>query len=139
MHLQLGIFSPVSHTLFNPEDIIQKNGGKPPLSYQSFVKVAGQPSWASSPISTTISSLPCVGEIGSCEISKVPTVEELGYEDIEQYEWTPFRGGESEALKRLRESINNKDVEVAIMQLTFLDIAGVGGKFEKLRVTLLRL
>ncbi|KAJ9190081.1 hypothetical protein P3X46_001314 [Hevea brasiliensis] len=103
------VFSPVSHTLFNPQDIIQKNGGKPPLSYQSFVKVAGQPSWASSPISTTISSLPCVGEIGSCEISKVPTVEELGYEDIEQYEWTPFRGGESEALKRLRESINNKE------------------------------
>ncbi|KAF2297610.1 hypothetical protein GH714_000180 [Hevea brasiliensis] len=103
------VFSPVSHTLFNPEDIIQKNGGKPPLSYQSFVKVAGQPSWASSPISTTISSLPCVGEIGSCEISKVPTVEELGYEDIEQCEWTPFRGGESEALKRLRESINNKE------------------------------
>ncbi|KAF2302550.1 hypothetical protein GH714_037688 [Hevea brasiliensis] len=103
------VFSPVSHTLFNPEDIIQKNGGKPPLSYQSFVKVAGQPSWASSPISTTISSLPCVGEIGSCEISKVPTVEELGYEDVEQYEWTPFRGGESEALKRLRESINNKE------------------------------
>ncbi|OAY52868.1 (6-4)DNA photolyase isoform X2 [Manihot esculenta] len=103
------VFSPVSHTLFNPEDIIQKNGGKPPLSYQSFLKVAGQPSWASSPLSTTILSLPCVGHIGSCEISEVPTVEELGYKDIEQVEWTPFRGGESEALKRLRESINNKE------------------------------
>ncbi|XP_002517574.2 (6-4)DNA photolyase isoform X2 [Ricinus communis] len=106
---RIEVFSPVSHTLFNPADIIQKNGGKPPLSYQSFLKVAGQPSWASSPLPTTISSLPPVGDVGSCEISEVPTLEELGYGDVEQDEWAPFRGGESEALKRLREKITNKE------------------------------
>ncbi|XP_073146085.1 (6-4)DNA photolyase [Henckelia pumila] len=103
------IYSPVSHTIFNPADIIQKNGGKPPLSYQSFVKLAGKPSWASSPISDEITRLPPVGSVGNCTISEVPSMKELGYEDIEEDERTPFKGGESEALKRLRESISNKE------------------------------
>ncbi|XP_060172790.1 (6-4)DNA photolyase isoform X2 [Lycium barbarum] len=103
------IFSPVSHTLYNPADIIQKNGGSPPLSYQSFLKLAGQPSWASTPLSTTISSLPPIGNTGSFAVSVVPTVRELGYEDLREDERTPFKGGESEALKRLRESIANKE------------------------------
>ncbi|XP_050235165.1 (6-4)DNA photolyase [Mercurialis annua] len=102
------VFSPVSHTLFNPADIIQKNGGKPPLSYQSFLKVAGQPAWACSPLSMTIPSLPPVGDFGSCEVSEVPNLEELGYGNVEQDDLTPFRGGESEALKRLRDSIADK-------------------------------
>ncbi|CAK9310424.1 unnamed protein product [Citrullus colocynthis] len=103
------VFSPVSHTLFNPADIIQKNGGSPPLSYQSFLKLAGEPSWACTPLSTTVSSLPPVGDTGRSEISDVPTVKDLGYEDMEKDEWTPFRGGETEALKRLEESLSNKD------------------------------
>lgn len=103
------VFSPVSHTLFNPADIIQKNGGKPPLTYQSFLKLAGQPSWASSPLPVSLSSLPPVGDVGNFEISEVPTVEELGYKGYGQEELSPFRGGESEALKKLRESINDKE------------------------------
>ncbi|KAM6585887.1 hypothetical protein CsatB_012889 [Cannabis sativa] len=104
------VFSPVSHTLFNPGDIIQKNGGKPPLTYQSFLKLAGEPSWASSPLMTSRSSLPLVGDHGDCEIFEVPTLKELGYEDTEQEDYlTPFRGGESEALKRLRDSLSDKE------------------------------
>ncbi|KAL8138677.1 hypothetical protein V2J09_004678 [Rumex salicifolius] len=103
------VFSPVSHTLFNPEDIIQKNGGKPPLTYQSFLKLAGEPSWATSPVSTGVSSLPPVGNFGNMKISDVPTLAELGYEDHEQDESSPFKGGESEALKRLKKSLENKD------------------------------
>ncbi|KAH0734507.1 hypothetical protein KY285_010214 [Solanum tuberosum] len=103
------IFSPVSHTLYNPADIIRKNGGSPPLSYQSFLKLAGQPSWATTPLLTTISSLPPIGNTGSFAVSEVPTVRELGYEDLAEDERTPFKGGESEALKRLRESIANKE------------------------------
>ncbi|KZV26106.1 (6-4)DNA photolyase [Dorcoceras hygrometricum] len=103
------IYSPVSHTIFDPADIIQKNGGKPPLSYQSFVKLAGKPSWASSPISDEITCIPPVGIVGNCVISEVPSMKELGYEDKDEDERTPFKGGESEALKRLRESISNKE------------------------------
>jgi cryptochrome len=54
------------------------------MSYQSFVKLAGPPSWASSPLSIALPSLPHVGHVGSCEISEVPTIEELGYGESEQ-------------------------------------------------------
>ncbi|XP_027344568.1 (6-4)DNA photolyase isoform X2 [Abrus precatorius] len=99
------VFSPVSHTLFDPMDIIKKNGGKPPLSYQSFVKLAGDPP---SPLSTVHSSLPPLGHLGSCQISEVPTIRDLGYGDDEQDEFSPFKGGESEALKRLAECMKDK-------------------------------
>jgi hypothetical protein len=56
----------------------KQNGGKLPLSYQSFVKLAGEPP---SPLSTTYTSLPPVGHLGSCDISEVPTIKDLGYED----------------------------------------------------------
>ncbi|KAL5976980.1 (6-4)DNA photolyase [Asimina triloba] len=100
------VFSPVSHTLFNPLDIIEKNGGKPPLTYRAFVKLAGQPS---APLAETFSCLPRVGNIGDCEVLSVPTIKELGYGDINQEEFSPFRGGETIALKRLEESLENKD------------------------------
>ncbi|KAL0719411.1 hypothetical protein Bca4012_068735 [Brassica carinata] len=102
------VFSPVSHTLFNPTDIIRKNGGKPPLTYQSFLKIAGEPSCADSELVMSYSSLPPIGDVGSLGVSEVPTLGELGYRDDEQAEWTPFRGGESEALKRLTKSISDK-------------------------------
>ncbi|CAH8337536.1 unnamed protein product [Eruca vesicaria subsp. sativa] len=102
------VFSPVSHTLFNPTEIIKKNGGKAPLSYQSFLKIAGEPSCVNSELVMSYSSLPPVGDVGSLGVSEVPTLEELGYRDDEQDELTPFRGGESEALKRLRKSISDK-------------------------------
>nr|GEZ23610.1 DNA photolyase family protein [Tanacetum cinerariifolium] len=37
------IFSPVSHTLFNPAHIIEKNGGKPPMNCQLILKLVGEP------------------------------------------------------------------------------------------------
>ncbi|GAB2269470.1 (6-4)DNA photolyase [Dionaea muscipula] len=103
------VFCPVSHTLFNPEDIIRKNGGKPPLTYRSFLKVAGQPSWSSSPVSTEISWLPPVGNVVEANTSNVPTIEELGYADHVQDEFSPFKGGETEALKRLEQYLEDKE------------------------------
>lgn len=72
-----------------------KNGGRPPLTYQSFVKLAGDPSWASSPLSITLSSLPPIGSFGRCELSEVPTVEELGYEETQQVWRSNFFNGTS--------------------------------------------
>ncbi|KAL4583964.1 hypothetical protein LXL04_008552 [Taraxacum kok-saghyz] len=105
----IDVFTPVSHTLFNPAEIIEKNGGKPPLSYQSFLKLAGEPNWSISSLSTTLSVIPPIGDLGNCEVSEVPTVEELGYEDIQEVDPPLFKGGESEALRRLQESTNNKE------------------------------
>ncbi|KAK4794641.1 hypothetical protein SAY86_012635 [Trapa natans] len=102
-------FCPVSHTLFNPLEIIKKNGGRPPLTYQSFIKLAEKPSWESSELNIPISSLPPVGDVGSCKIFDVPTLRELGHSDFELDENTPFRGGESEGLKRLKDVLSNQD------------------------------
>lgn len=60
-----------------------KNGGRPPLSYQSFVKLAGKPSCESSALNISISLLPPVGDVGSCKIFEVPTIRELGHSDSE--------------------------------------------------------
>ncbi|CAI9114035.1 OLC1v1014654C1 [Oldenlandia corymbosa var. corymbosa] len=103
------VFSPVSHTLFNPAEIIQKNGGRPPLTYQSFIKVAGQPSWSSTPLSISLSCLPPIGNPGHDLVAEVASVNDLGYEETEEDERTPFKGGESEALRRLKESMANKE------------------------------
>ncbi|KAH9607866.1 hypothetical protein KSS87_000002 [Heliosperma pusillum] len=103
------VSSHVSHTLFDPRDIIKKNGGKPPLTYKSFLKIAGEPSWACSPVSPGILSIPPVGDVGTLPVSFVPTLQELGYGDIGQHDFSPFKGGESEALKRLKQSFLDKD------------------------------
>ena len=66
----------------------KKNGGKPSLSYQSFIKLAGQPP---PPLSTMHSSLPPVGHLGNCDISEVPTIKDLGYGDAKQVHISYFR------------------------------------------------
>lgn len=100
------VLNPISHTLFNPADIIQKNGGKPPLTYKSFITLAGEPP---APLAETYSALPPIGDLGGCEILSIPTIHELGYTDLKQKAFSPFRGGESEALSRLKESLDNKE------------------------------
>ncbi|XP_047076595.1 (6-4)DNA photolyase-like [Lolium rigidum] len=100
------VFSPVSHTLFDPAEIIEKNGGRPPLTYQSFLNIAGEPS---APLTEEYSVLPPIGDTGECELFSVPKLEELGYGDISQEDVPPFRGGETEALKRMRESLQDKE------------------------------
>lgn len=61
--------------------IIQKNGGRPPLTYQSFVKLAGEPP---APLTETYSELPPVGNVEGYELLSVPTIEEFGYGDLSQ-------------------------------------------------------
>ncbi|GJM90562.1 hypothetical protein PR202_ga06855 [Eleusine coracana subsp. coracana] len=100
------VFTPVSHTLFDPSEIIRKNGGRPPLTYQSFVSIAGEPT---GPVMEEYSELPPVGDTGDYELLPVPRVEDLAYGDISQEEISPFRGGETEALKRMKESLQNKE------------------------------
>nr|BAD16007.1 putative 6-4 photolyase (UVR3) [Oryza sativa Japonica Group]BAD38427.1 putative 6-4 photolyase (UVR3) [Oryza sativa Japonica Group] len=111
----IDVFSPVSHTLFDPAEIIEKflfsfgkwkNGGRPPMTYQSFVAIAGEPP---EPIMEEYSELPPVGDTGEYELLPVPRVEELGYGDISQEDLSLFRGGETEALKRMRESLHDKE------------------------------
>jgi hypothetical protein len=58
-----------------------KNGGRPPLTYQSFLNIAGEPP---APLTEEYSVLPPIGDTGECELFSVPKLEELGYGDISQ-------------------------------------------------------
>lgn len=81
MHLL--VFALLTHfaTIFYHVSRAIKNGGRPPLTYQSFVALAGKPP---DPLAKTYSELPPVGNVGKVELLNVPTIEELGYKDIEQ-------------------------------------------------------
>lgn len=83
-HMNFKVGNSIPSTNYDYISLSMKNGGKPPVSYQSFLKLAGQPSWASSPLSMSLPSLPPIGEVGSCGISEVPTLEELGYREYGQ-------------------------------------------------------
>ncbi|CAI5500695.1 unnamed protein product [Closterium sp. Naga37s-1] len=121
------VVTPVSHTIFDPAEIINKNGGKPPLTYQAFCKRIGQPSPPVGPAPDKLPALPPhlahrvtakaeadpgpgegVEEAQMCDyievFEAVPTLSDLGYSDAEAFpkeDVTPFRGGETEALRRL--------------------------------------
>lgn len=58
-----------------------KNGGRPPLTYQSFVATAGEPP---KPVMEEYSELPPIGDTGGYELLPVPKLEELGYGDLSQ-------------------------------------------------------
>lgn len=95
------VFSPVSHTLFNPVDTIQKNGGDTPLTYQAFCKIIGKPP----PPVDAPSQIPSPPEdLNNVEVVSVPTLEELGYINLDE-EFSPHPGGETEALRRLDDSL----------------------------------
>jgi hypothetical protein len=58
-----------------------KNGGRTPLTYQSFLNIAGEPP---APLTEEYSVLPPIGDTRECELFSVPKLEELGYGDISQ-------------------------------------------------------
>ena len=101
-------FSGVSgHTLWSPADVIALNHGRPPVSYQSFLSLAGQmppPQHFDEPatISCNLSEF-SDGEFG------VPTLEEMGYPPLPSPSYvSKYPGGETEALKRMRHFIDTK-------------------------------
>ena len=97
------VSSSSSHTLFDPESYILRNGGVLPTSYSSFQKVflsMGPPRAAiPAPNRSELSSISSENE---CDHSfDVPTLEQMGY--ASERKTSPFIGGETEALRRLQE------------------------------------
>lgn len=102
----------VSHTLYDPEMVIQKNKGAAPLTYQklqSLLSSIGPPQVSvSSP-----SSLPSASKISDNNRLMdtrydVPTLLELGVDEATMSE-CKFPGGETEGLRRLEEHICEKN------------------------------
>lgn len=133
------VVCPVSHTIFDPRETIQRNKGKPPMTYQSFIKLLGTPH---APAPAPPSKLPPLGpEVNSSPgpsaqsqpsakentasetgaqlhiLPGVPSLSDLGYTRAaegqeegagEEEEEPPFRGGETEGLRRLGEMMQRR-------------------------------
>lgn len=102
-----------SHTIFNPELILKKNGGFAPLTYQKFISVASSlsvPSPISNPSKVTESCQPerDKHEIKNSNCYDVPSIAELGV-DLKSLGPLKFPGGETEALKRMEMNLKQAD------------------------------
>eukprot|EP01137_Pigoraptor_chileana_P026531 Opistho-2@7955 len=101
------VYSPVSHTLYDTDTLVRRNGGRAPLSMGGFVKLlasVGPPPSVAPDAPDVIpppdSTLPGAG----FENTDVPTWESIGYKEAPT---TPFKGGEKEALRRLEASMRD--------------------------------
>ncbi|KAM3966799.1 cryptochrome 2 isoform 2-T2 [Aphomia sociella] len=105
------VVSRVSHTLYKLDKIIERNGGKAPLTYHQFqALIASMP--PPPPAETTITPQMLNGittPITSDHEDRfgVPTLEELGFE-TEGLKPTLWLGGETEALVRLERHLERK-------------------------------
>ena len=100
---------PVSHTLYDPADIVRRSGGKAPLTMKSFEKIINAMGDPQAPAADPPATLPCpANNAPRCsEIeSLVPFLVDLGYSDSAT---TPFRGGESAALSRMADYLADKE------------------------------
>jgi len=98
------VLSPVSHTLYDPDVLIAKNGGKAPLTMQSFQKIVDKAGAPPAPAADPPSTLPSPGGVAVVpeDSYKVPTLVDIGYgEEHTKGADKPVHGGESAALARL--------------------------------------
>ncbi|KOC70762.1 Cryptochrome-1 [Habropoda laboriosa] len=109
--LGISVVQRVSHTLYQLDEIIERNGGKPPLTYHQFQNVVASMDPPEPPVSTITSA--CVGSAYTPlkedhdDHYGVPTLEELGF-DTEGLLPPVWVGGESEALARLERHLERK-------------------------------
>ncbi|XP_053691981.1 cryptochrome-1 [Sabethes cyaneus] len=98
-----------SHTIFDADEIIRKNGGNPPLTYDKFNRLAfscklPDPQNEPDPLKTV--NIPDKDQRESADEKcyHPPTLEELGVrEDLGECK---YPGGETEGLRRLQEYMN---------------------------------
>lgn len=109
--LGISVIQNVSHTLYHLDHIIDRNGGKPPLTYHKFLAIIacmGPPLQAQPAI--ILEMLDGVyTPISEDHDEKygVPTLEELGF-DTEGLHPPVWQGGETEALARLARHLERK-------------------------------
>lgn len=105
--LGVDVNSPVSHTLYDPEYLLAKCNGSAPTSYGQFLKLVAKCGKPPKEIAAP-ESLPAISkEVLTSKYSSIPSLKQLGYEEPLQSEKTPFIGGESEGLKRLKDQLKD--------------------------------
>ncbi|XP_035782470.1 cryptochrome-1-like [Anopheles albimanus] len=109
--LGIEVISAASHTLYNLERIIEKNGGRAPLTYHQFQAIIA--SMDAPPQPETTITLEAIGGATTPLYDDhddkygVPTLEELGFE-TEALRPPVWIGGETEALARLERHLERK-------------------------------
>lgn len=96
-----------SHTLYDPAVLVAANGGKPPLTMQAFAKLADRVGDPPAPAAAPPAALPppdgAAPGAGEGE-TVIVTLMEVGMPGTPT---TPFKGGETEALRRLDDSLRD--------------------------------
>uniref|UniRef100_A0A182W183 Photolyase/cryptochrome alpha/beta domain-containing protein n=1 Tax=Anopheles minimus TaxID=112268 RepID=A0A182W183_9DIPT len=109
--LGIEVISAASHTLYNLERIIEKNGGRAPLTYHQFQAIIA--SMDAPPQPEASITLDVIGKSATPQYDDhddkygVPTLEELGFE-TEALRPPVWIGGETEALARLERHLERK-------------------------------
>ncbi|XP_022178571.1 cryptochrome-1 isoform X2 [Myzus persicae] len=103
----------VSHTLWNPKTIIEKNGGVPPFTFKQFQNTANQIGHPPIPVgnvdwlSVIFEELPA-SVLDEIKVLHNPTPETFGiYPEVPENLTSPYRwyGGETRALEQLKERL----------------------------------
>lgn len=109
--LGITVIQRVSHTLYDLQNILDRNGGKAPLTYHQFLAIIAQMGPPPEPVSSTLTNN---GNTIYTPISEdhdekygVPTLEELGF-DTDGLIPPVWVGGEKEALARLERHLERK-------------------------------
>lgn len=109
--LGITVIQRVSHTLYHLQQIIDRNGGTAPLTYNQFLAIIAcmdPPPLAEPPVTArTLNGAHTPITEDHDEKYGVPTLEELGF-DTEGLLPPVWQGGESEALARLERHLERK-------------------------------
>lgn len=109
--LGIEVISAVSHTLYKLERIIEKNGGRAPLTYHQFQAIIASMDAPPQPEPAITLDTIANATTPQCEDHDdkygVPTLEELGFE-TEGLKPPIWVGGETEALARLERHLERK-------------------------------
>lgn len=101
-----------SHTIYDPAEILKKNGGRPPLTYQKYGTLSAtlkipQPVDVPESVSSDSVPKPDANERKKANCYDPPKLEELEVK-AEDLVDCKFPGGETEALRRLHELMKRK-------------------------------
>lgn len=101
-----------SLTIYDPDEILKKNSGRPPLTYQKYISLTTtlkipEPVEVPVMVPSTCFPKPDVDEQSLPNCYDPPSLEELGVK-LEDLGICKFPGGETEALRRLKEHMERK-------------------------------
>ncbi|GLI71222.1 hypothetical protein VaNZ11_016339 [Volvox africanus] len=97
----------ISHTLYDTEMLVARNGGRPPLTMVSFCNLVNRVGDPQPPAPDPPATLPPLGEgkpSADPATTAVPTWQEVGFKEAPTL---IFKGGETEALRRLSASLTD--------------------------------